>query len=936
MRDTGSLLTYILVVGMVVLAWVLYPRPERIALEDGVTEVTMWTPPGEFQESARLVLDEFERRNPSIRVVVGTATTRDTSGDPTRFLLGVAGNVPPDVILFDRFAIVEWASRGAFASLNPFLEQEDPDDPLSVLQENFYPPAWDEAVFEGENYAIAQSADTRALFYNEDSLLRAGFAYGEDDPEVLAGLVAVGDPKPPRTWEDLNRKLLHGEGTATSDGRVTLSGYTRREGVNATLPADQELDIQRDGVSAGDILVLRLGRRLFRARIAEVIDSTTVKLDLRQELPEGTNSVPSLFASRSEVRIFSGDSYVARLSRFDARTGILREAGFIPLFGNSFFYLYGWQNGGNFVNDDGTIVTMSEPAIVEALQWVTDVYDAMGGQEMVTYVQSVERGGVQGTSFFDPFLQGRVAMRVDSNFFLRDILFLNPDLAFGVAPPPLPVSEIDRGVSPFGWGGGWAYAIPSTSQEKEAAWEVIRWIASDEANRLLTDYQASLARARGQKFIPPLAPDRRTMQWLQEEIVGADSTIPPNLVRAYSVFADLMPGSRYRPVSPVGQQLWNEQIRAADMAITHRDLPASALQRSQERVQRALDQALAPPRGVPINWPVLVWLYVIGVVAFVALLIYTQERKRRVAGERGNRKWMEGYICAMPWLIGFFVFYAGPILFSLIISFSSYDILNPARFVGLENYRALLGFTTNPDTGEALARDPLFWKSLGNTLFMVLLLPLQIVIGLGIAMLLNTNVRGLGFFRTVYYLPAIVPAVAGFLLWLWLFDPGRGLINQLLIGIGVRNPPLWIDDPALAKPSMIIMLLWGVGASMIIWLAGLKDIPRSLYEAAEVDGASAIQQFLSVTLPMLTPYILFNMIIGLIAIFQLFEPAYIMTDGGPSDSTFFYAYKLFDEAFRLLSMGTASAMAWILFVAVLAVTLLQLWFSRSWVYYGGE
>ncbi|MCC5877533.1 MAG: extracellular solute-binding protein, partial [Candidatus Sumerlaeia bacterium] len=558
------------------------------------------------------------------------------------------------------------------------------------------------------------------------------------------------------------------------------------------------------------------------------------------------------------------------------------------------------------------------------------------GQEMVTYVQSVERGGVQGSSVFDPFLRGRVAMRVDTNYFLRDILFLTPDLAFGVAAMPLPEGEATKGIEAFGWGGGWAYAIPSTSQEKEAAWEVIRWIAGDEANRLLIDYQMSLARARGQQFLPDLPPDRRTMNWLAEEVIGKELILPLALVKAYFTFAELLPGSRYRPVTPVGQQLWNEQVRAADLAITHRELPSAALARSEARVQRSLNQVLSPPEGTPINWRLLVGIYIFCVLALIAGIIVIQEKKRRAIGEKSNRKWVEGYICALPWLLGFIVFYAGPILFSLVISFSTYDILNPARFAGLQNYTALMGFDRDPDTGSMVARDPLFWKSLWNTLFMVILLPLQIVIGLGIAMLLNMKVRCLGLFRTIYYLPAMVPAIAAFLLWLWLFDPGRGLVNQFLLAVGVRNPPLWIDDPALAKPSMIIMLLWGVGASMIIWLAGLKDIPRSLYEAAEVDGASPIQKFFTITIPMLTPYILFNLIIGLIAIFQLFEPAYIMTNGGPSDSTYFFAYKLFDEAFRMLDMGAASAMAWILFIAVLIVTILQLWFSRRWVYYGGE
>ncbi|MCC5876313.1 MAG: extracellular solute-binding protein, partial [Candidatus Sumerlaeia bacterium] len=349
-RDYGSIPVILAIASALLLAWALYPKYREQAAAQGVTEVTIWTPPGQFQDSARLVMEEFQRRNPDIRVIVGTATTRDTSGDPTRFLLGVAGDVPPDVILFDRFAIVEWASRGAFASLNEFLEKEDPNDPLSVLQENFFPPAWDEAVYEGHNYAIAQSADTRALFYNENSLVRAGFVYAEDDPHVLSGEADAGAPRPPKSWEEINLKKFHGTGNATASGSVTLNEFVRRPGVNEQLPADAIIDIPSLDIEPGDIAVLRSGRRLFRARIAAIEGDDLIRLDMERELPQGNNTVPSALQNDVEIRIFSGDSYLARLSRFDPVSGILAEAGFIPLFGNSFFYLYGWQNGGEFVD----------------------------------------------------------------------------------------------------------------------------------------------------------------------------------------------------------------------------------------------------------------------------------------------------------------------------------------------------------------------------------------------------------------------------------------------------------------------------------------------------------------------------------------------------------------------------------------------------------
>jgi multiple sugar transport system permease protein len=260
-------------------------------------------------------------------------------------------------------------------------------------------------------------------------------------------------------------------------------------------------------------------------------------------------------------------------------------------------------------------------------------------------------------------------------------------------------------------------------------------------------------------------------------------------------------------------------------------------------------------------------------------------------------------------------------------------VLNPARFVGLHNYVSLLGFHTDAITGQTVANDPKFWRAIVNTAFMLIALPLSIGLGLLLAMLLNNQFRGVAAFRTMFYLPSILPAVASFLLWMWIFDPARGLLNRSLIAVGVSDPPVWLSDAAWSKPALIIMGLWGIGGGMLIWLAGLKAIPVSLYEAAEIDGAGVLSRFRNVTLPMLSPYIFFNTVMGVIGTLQVFEAAYVMTDGGPNDSTLFYAYYLFNQAFRYLDMGAASAMAWILFAVVLTLTLVQIRLSRRWVHY---
>ena len=269
------------------------------------------------------------------------------------------------------------------------------------------------------------------------------------------------------------------------------------------------------------------------------------------------------------------------------------------------------------------------------------------------------------------------------------------------------------------------------------------------------------------------------------------------------------------------------------------------------------------------------------------------------------------------------LFTGGPLLFSIVISFCKYDVLRPATFVGLANYAFMLD------------GDEQFWNALGNTLYMLIGVPLGLALGLGMAILLVQKVRGVPLWRTFFYLPSIVPAVASSILWIWIFNPDSGLLNALLRAAGIEGPK-WLQDPATSKLSLILMGLWAAGGGMIVWIAGLKGISESYYEAAAIDGAGTWQQFRTITLPMLTPYIFFNLIMGIIGTFQVFTQAFIMTGGGPNNSTLFFVYHLFNQAFRYLNMGYASAMAWFLFLIVLALTALQMSLSKRWVHYEGE
>jgi multiple sugar transport system permease protein len=278
------------------------------------------------------------------------------------------------------------------------------------------------------------------------------------------------------------------------------------------------------------------------------------------------------------------------------------------------------------------------------------------------------------------------------------------------------------------------------------------------------------------------------------------------------------------------------------------------------------------------------------------------------------------YTFISPWLIGFILFTGGPVIASLYFSLTNYTVLSKPEFIGFGNYSSLF-------------KDPLFWTSLYNTIYYaVFFIPLGILIAFGLSILLNQNVKGLAIYRTVYYLPSIVPAVANAILWIWLLNPQWGLINTMLKMLGIEGPG-WLTSEQWAKPGLILMSLWGVGSWIIIYLAGLQGVPEQLYEAAEVDGATKLQRFLYITIPLMTPTIFFTLVTGLIGAFQVFTQAYIMTNGGPVNSTLFYALYLFRNAFNYLKMGYASSMAWILFLIVLTLTLVQFKLANKWVFY---
>lgn len=277
-----------------------------------------------------------------------------------------------------------------------------------------------------------------------------------------------------------------------------------------------------------------------------------------------------------------------------------------------------------------------------------------------------------------------------------------------------------------------------------------------------------------------------------------------------------------------------------------------------------------------------------------------------------------------PWIVGFVVFTAYPVVASLFYSFCDYDLLSTPVWVGTLNYRDML-------------TDTVFWKSLANTFrFALFALPLGLLLSFFTAVLLNQPIRGRSVFRTIFFLPSLIPMVASVMIWLWIFNGNFGLLNYALEKVGLRGPN-WLTDPAWTMPSLVIMSLWGIGNAVVIYLAALQDVPRQLYESADIDGASAWAKLRHITIPLVSPVLYFNLIMGIIGSLQVFvQPFIMMPNGGPDRSALFYAVYLYENAFSYLNMGYACAMAWVLFLLIVGLTWLATRATRRHVFYAGE
>ncbi len=292
-------------------------------------------------------------------------------------------------------------------------------------------------------------------------------------------------------------------------------------------------------------------------------------------------------------------------------------------------------------------------------------------------------------------------------------------------------------------------------------------------------------------------------------------------------------------------------------------------------------------------------------------------------GKLARREEREFYLFIALWIVGFILFDAGPIVASFVVSFTDWSLLSAPRWAGIANY-------------VKMVRDPLFYQALGNSIYFgVGSVGLGMIVSFLLALLLNQKVVGVSLFRTIFYLPSVVSGIAVAILWIMILHQDFGLINMVLGWLGI-NGPGWLVQPQWAKPALILMSLWGAGGAMVIYLAGLQNVPQHLYEAAEIDGAGAWGKFWHITVPMMSPVIFYNLIVGFIASLQGFVLVLIMTNGGPANATLMYGLYIYRNAFVYFSMGYASALAWVLLMVIILITALQFYLAKYWVFYEGE
>ncbi|HWA73700.1 MAG TPA: extracellular solute-binding protein [Polyangiaceae bacterium] len=629
----------------------------------------------------------------------------------------------------------------------------------------------------------------------------------------------------------------------------------------------------------------------------------------------GAVSVPALNALHWNKRMFREagldperpprtlaelDDFATKLTRRE--DGRIVQIGFLPSDPPWWPFLWPSFFGGRLW-DGGARISLDSPENLQAFRWVRGYAETYG----VSALQNLTAGFGNVGSAQNSFMSQKSAMVLQGVWMSKFIDTYAPNLEWGAAPFP----SLHAGDPPVTLVDADMLIIPRGAQHAREAFEFILFLTEQSHTEKLCALQRknSPLRAVSEAFLSRHGnPYIRMFQALAAS-PGAVST--PRL----SIWPE------YRSeMSATFQRVWLLQAS-----------PEQALSEAQARLQSSWDRAQrrsALPRTPGLVWVPFALMALLVTFVVVKILRAHARQRAQMAGRssaRSNASLGKGLAFFSPWAIGLLVFTLYPVMSSVVYSFCDYSALSPPRFVGLENFRELLS-------------DKVFFVALKNTLVYVLFaLPLGLFASFSLALLLDSNVRGKSLYRTLVFLPSLTPVVASSMVWLWIFNAQYGILNFVLgkLSFGIIPPVAWLNNPHTALPSLIFMSVWGVGHTVVVLLAAMQDVPTAVYEAADIDGASLWHKVRHITIPLISPVLQFNAIMGIIGGLQVFSQPYIMTGGGPARSTLTYAMRLYESAFTFLRMGYAAAMAWILFLIILALTALAVRAGKSRVHYTG-
>ena len=596
------------------------------------------------------------------------------------------------------------------------------------------------------------------------------------------------------------------------------------------------------------------------------------------------------------------DAFSRQITKIDRVAGRIHSMGFLPPEPGWWNMYWGFFFGGRLW-DGGSKILIDDPGNIKAFEWIRSYAEQYG----ISALQTFRSTFGNFSSPEDAFLSGKVAMVLQGVWLNNYIRQYAPDMEWGACPFPV----VKKGDDPFTAAQSDVLLIPRGSKHPDEAFEFIRYV-----NRQKPMEKLCLSHRK----ITPLS--RISREFYQEH--------KNPYIR---VFQDLARSKN--AITPPKMSIWNEYsgeiYNAFDRVWMLKATPEQAIKEVKKRIQKSWDREQSILTKKPSKF--LKVAPIIGVGAVLILLAFGMwihgrltMGKAAMAQAKNKSMLAKGLFFASPWLIGLTILVLYPVVASIIYSFCDYSVLSEPKWCGLRNY-------------AELATDGVFWVSLKNTLiYAAFALPLGLVAALAVAILLDTRVKGMSFYRTMFFLPSLTPLVASAIIWLWIFNSQYGVLNYAIstATFGIIRPIPWLNDSRFAMSALIMMSLWGIGYTVVILLASLQDVPVSLYEAADMDGASWWQKIWHISLPMISPVIYFNIIMGIIGALQVFAVPYIMTSGGPARATLFYAMWLYDNAFRFLRMGYACAMAWILFIIILVLTLISVKISKTHVYYVGK